>query len=322
MARNIEIKARAGDLAQLERRARELGGGAPEELVQVDTFYHASTGRLKLRVFADGRGELIQYERPDRDGPKESRYLRVPAADPAALHAVLENALGVRAVVRKRRRVVLVGPTRVHLDEVEGLGAFLELEVVLTPTQTAAEGEAIARELMAALELRAEDLVEGAYVDLLEAAAATTRAHVHEERFAASPERLFAILHEPSAIRAWWSAARAVVLPEAGGTWSAAWGTDEDDPDYATAATIARFEPPRRMVLVDYRYRAKAGPLPFEAEFETEFLVTPDGDGARLRVTQAGFPAAASADEFYAACGQGWCDTFAGIRRWLEGPGA
>lgn len=320
MARNIEIKARARDLARLELRARELGGGAPEELVQVDTFYAAPSGRLKLRVFGDGTGELIQYDRPDRGEPAESRYERSPAADPASLHAALEGALGVRAVVRKRRRVVLVGQTRVHLDEVEGLGSFLELEVVLAPDQTTADGAAIARRLMGELGVRAQDLIPGAYVDELEALGSTTREHVHEESFAVPSERLFALLHTPAAIRAWWGVARAIVSPEVGGTFAAAWGADEDDPDFVTVGTITRFEPPRRLVLADYRYRAKTGPLPFEAEFETEFLVTPAGAGATLRVTQSGFPADSAADEFLDGCRQGWRDTFARIRRYLDGP--
>src|SRR5687767_7777978 len=118
-----------------------------------------------------------------------------------------------------------------------------------------------------------------------------TRTHVHEEVFAAAPERVFALLHTPSAIREWWGVARAVVLPQAGGVWAAAWGETEDDPDYITAATIRDFEPPRRMVLTDYRYQAKSGPLPFGAEFVTEFLVQPHPEGTVLRVTQAGFPA-------------------------------
>lgn len=145
-----------------------------------------------------------------------------------------------------------------------------------------------------------------------------TRAHAHEERFDVPAERLFALLHTPSAIRGWWGAARAVVMPEAGGTWAAAWGEDEDAPDYVTSATIQAFEPPRRMVLADYRYHARTGPLPFDADFVTEFRVEPAGDGATLRVTQAGFPADPSADDFYAACEQGWQDTFAGIRRFMS----
>lgn len=107
-------------------------------------------------------------------------------------------------------------------------------------------------------------------------------------------------------------------MPEAGGIWAAAWGDSEDDPDYVTVATIAEFEPPRRIVMSEYRYRAKSGPLPFEAEFAVEFSVEAQGDGAILRVVQAGFPDKPVADAFYEACEKGWTDTFDGIRRYLS----
>ena len=145
-----------------------------------------------------------------------------------------------------------------------------------------------------------------------------TRTHEHEEQLPASPEEVFALLHTPSAIRVWWSAARAIVVPETGGVWAAAWGEDEDSPEYVTVARISRFEPPVRLVLDDYRYWARSGPLPFEADFVTEFLVSPGPTGARLRVRQHGFPIGRQADEFVAACDRGWRDTFSGIRRFLE----
>lgn len=145
-----------------------------------------------------------------------------------------------------------------------------------------------------------------------------TRRHVHEDTFPVAPARLFAALHTPSAIRGWWGAARAIVLPEPGGLWAAAWGDDEDDPEYVTTARIREFDPPRRMVLGDYRYRARS-PLPFAADFVTTFEVLPHPDGCLLRVVQAGFPAGPEADAFYAACASGWADTFAGLRRHLTG---
>jgi uncharacterized protein YndB with AHSA1/START domain len=144
------------------------------------------------------------------------------------------------------------------------------------------------------------------------------RKHVHEEVLPASPEVVFALLYTPSAIRHWWSAARVIVLPERGGIWSAAWGEEEDRPDYVTVATISELDPPRRMVLADYRYWAKEGPLPFDADFVTEFAVSPHDEGAVLRVIQDGFPPGPEADEFLSACEKGWRDTFAGIRRYLE----
>jgi len=144
-----------------------------------------------------------------------------------------------------------------------------------------------------------------------------TRSHVHEEVFPVSPPTLFGILHTPSAIRAWWSASRAIVVPVEDGVWAATWGAEEDAPDYVTTARMLAFEPPRRLVLGDYAYYAKDGPLPFDADFETEFVIRAVPEGASLRVTQAGFPEDPAADAFLAACETGWRDTFAGIRRFL-----
>ncbi len=149
----------------------------------------------------------------------------------------------------------------------------------------------------------------------------STRTHTHQEDFATSQERMFAILVTPSSIRKWWHAARAIVMPKEGGTWAAAWGDDEDEPDFITVATIREFKPPHRLVLSDYRYHSKTGPLGFDAEFVTEFTVASTSAGASLQVTQDGFPSDPEADEFFRACKQGWEDTFAGIRKFLEESG-
>ncbi len=169
MPRNVEIKARLRDAGRATRRAQELAQGPSQVIVQTDTFFHAARGRLKLRQFEGGAGELIHYERPDTTGPKESRYTIVRFEQAEPLRRLLTDALGVRCVVKKARTLFLVGQTRIHLDEVEGLGAFLELEVVLRPEQEAAEGERIATELMRELGVAADDLEGGAYADLLAA---------------------------------------------------------------------------------------------------------------------------------------------------------
>jgi predicted adenylyl cyclase CyaB len=168
MPANIEIKARVRDLTALHARAGALSDTAVEVIPQEDTFFNVAEGRLKLRILSAERGQLIFYTRPDRAGPKRSDYHLYETTDPEGLKNVLLLALGVRGVVRKTRYLYLVGQTRVHLDDVEGLGQFLELEVVLRHDQTDAEGQAIAAALMARLGVEQADLLEGAYMDLLE----------------------------------------------------------------------------------------------------------------------------------------------------------
>ena len=168
MARNVEIKARVADPARLRDLALAMGDGPGQLIIQKDTFYNAREGRLKLREFGDGTGELIAYSRPDHEGPKTSSYVISRTADPASLHAALTNALGVRGIVAKQRTLVLSGRSRIHLDQVEGLGDFMELEVVLTDDETEAEGQVVAQDLMARLEIKAGDLMEDAYIDQLE----------------------------------------------------------------------------------------------------------------------------------------------------------
>ena len=167
MARNVEIKARIASVEALLPLALACADGAPEQIAQDDTFFACSTGRLKLRAFADGRGELIAYERPDADGPKTSDYAITPVADPDALRATLARALGVTGRVVKQRTLLRVGRTRVHLDRVASLGDFMELEVVLRDGEGAEDGAAVAHELLRRLRIDAAQLVSGAYVDLL-----------------------------------------------------------------------------------------------------------------------------------------------------------
>lgn len=167
MPRNIEIKARIESIAAIEPLAAALATSGPQDLRQDDCFFRCAQGRLKLRTFADGSGELIAYQRADDAGPKTSTYVRTPAADPSGLRDALTAACGLTGRVRKHRRLYLAGRTRIHLDEVEGLGAFLELEVVLAEHETPDAGVSEARALMARLGVDSADLVEGAYLDLL-----------------------------------------------------------------------------------------------------------------------------------------------------------
>jgi len=168
MPANIEIKARVRDFPDLQARAAAVSDAPLQVIPQEDTFFHVPRGRLKLRLLAPDHAQLVYYERPDQDGPKRSNYHIFETNDPENLKTALTLALGVRGVVRKRRYLYLAGQTRIHLDDVEGLGHFMELEIVLRDGQSDAEGQAVARALMTRLGVREEDLLEGAYMDLLE----------------------------------------------------------------------------------------------------------------------------------------------------------
>jgi predicted adenylyl cyclase CyaB len=168
MPANIEIKARARDFNGIRTRAAALSEALEQVVPQSDTFFFTNHGRLKLRELERERAQLIYYERADQGGPKRSDYHIFETDDPENLKTTLSLALGIRGTIRKTRYLYLVGQTRVHLDDVEGIGQFMELEVVLNSGQTDEEGQAIAEDLMSKLGVDQSDLLEGAYIDLIE----------------------------------------------------------------------------------------------------------------------------------------------------------
>ncbi|MGE5375710.1 MAG: class IV adenylate cyclase [Bacteroidota bacterium] len=168
MPSNIEIKARARDFEGIRSRAEKLSDGPVQVIPQEDTFFNVERGRLKLRILSADQSQLIYYTRPDQEGPKRSDYHITRSSDPQNLKRVLELAYGIRGIVRKTRYLYMVGQTRIHVDDVEGLGQFMELEVVLEEGQSDADGQRIAEDLMSALGVEKNELIDGAYMDLLE----------------------------------------------------------------------------------------------------------------------------------------------------------
>ena len=167
MARNIEIKARIENVALIAPQVAAMATEGPLEIAQDDTFFKCDTGRLKLRAFSNESGELIFYRRVNQSGPKESFYLRSPTSSPETLRESLSLAYGQIGRIRKYRTLFLVGRTRVHLDRVEGLGHFLELEVVLVDDEPTESGIREASLLMDRLGIQPTQLIEGAYLDLM-----------------------------------------------------------------------------------------------------------------------------------------------------------
>jgi predicted adenylyl cyclase CyaB len=179
MARNIEIKARITSVDAVSPIAAALATRAPIEIAQDDTFFRCESGRLKLRTFSPTEGELIFYQRANERGPKESFYVRAPTSSPGNLREALSLAYGQVGRVVKHRTLYLVGRTRVHLDQVDGLGHFLELEVVLEEGEPPESGIREAHMLIGQLGIETSALIDTAYVDLIAQRALSAHAGEH-----------------------------------------------------------------------------------------------------------------------------------------------
>jgi homotetrameric cytidine deaminase len=163
--RNVELKALDPDPARSLAVCRELGAEDRGVLRQRDTYFRTRRGRLKLRVQEPGGATLIQYDRPDAAQARESRYRLSPVQDPEELRASLDAALGTLVVVDKQRHLLLWDGVRIHLDTVDGLGSFVELEGVAAPeSDLAGEQEKVAH-LQAALGI--EEVLSDSYSDRL-----------------------------------------------------------------------------------------------------------------------------------------------------------
>ena len=167
MPANIEIKAQITDREATSKLVERISDSGPESIYQEDTFFYSPKGRLKLRTYNDSSGELIYYERPDTREPGLSEYQRIDVIDPTHIKNCLSEIFGIQGTIRKQRILYMVGNTRIHLDKVDGLGDFVELEVVLEQDDSIEKGKRIVEKLMNQLEIEPRSLISCAYIDLL-----------------------------------------------------------------------------------------------------------------------------------------------------------
>lgn len=162
--RNIELKARLHDWAGAIEACRGLKAASQGAIRQRDTYFPVPAGRLKLRESDPGDDYLVFYRRPDVAAAKGCDY-EIRVVD-RALRPLLEQALGVLAVVEKTRTLYLWENVRIHLDDVQGLGRFLEFEAVLSQGHSEADGFAKLARLRQVFGVADSDCFEGSYVDM------------------------------------------------------------------------------------------------------------------------------------------------------------
>jgi len=166
---NIEIKAICPDLAAARTTAVNLKTDYVGNLHQVDTYFTTEMGRLKLREINGETAELIPYFKEYSTGPMKSNYAVMDVKDPENVKSILNQILGTVTVVDKKREVFLIDNVRVHLDEVQNLGSFIEFEAVYEETTPADKDREVEKlhVLMEKFDIKQKYLLDKSYIDYL-----------------------------------------------------------------------------------------------------------------------------------------------------------
>lgn len=166
-SKNIEIKARCENLTFVRNKLHELKADFKGVDHQIDTYYNSREGRLKMR---EGNIEtnLIHYNRPNQSGPKQSDFTLFKTDNPEGLKDILSKSMGVKVVVDKKREIYFIKNVKFHIDEVQELGNFVEIEVTdMKGDRTVQEMQVVCEEYMQILNIKSNDLLQVSYNDLL-----------------------------------------------------------------------------------------------------------------------------------------------------------
>jgi adenylate cyclase class IV len=165
--RNIELKATDPTPARSIEACRALNAEDRGTIWQRDSYFDVPFGGLKLREEDPGRPHLVQFERADEPQQRESRYRIIEIEDARTLLAALTAAIGLTVVVTKRRHLFLWQDVRIHLDTVEHLGSFIELEAVAPPDSDLSHEHALIKQLRSTFAIPDERLLAVGYATQL-----------------------------------------------------------------------------------------------------------------------------------------------------------
>ena len=164
---NVEIKARSEHpediIALLEDQQAEFKGVDK----QIDTYFKVQKGRLKLRE-GNIENALIHYHRKDQAGPKKSEVTLFKTTINSGLKEILQAALEDIVVVRKHRSIYFIDNVKFHVDKVEDLGSFVEIEAIDDDgTKSVEYLQAQCNMYLNLFKIQQSDLIEGSYSDML-----------------------------------------------------------------------------------------------------------------------------------------------------------
>jgi len=165
--KNVEIKARCENPSAVEKILLENGADFKGVDKQTDTYFNVAKGRLKLRR-GNIENSLIYYDRPNKKGPKRSDFYLFKTSNLQEIKPLLDNALGVLVEVVKKRKIFYIDFVKFHIDEIEGLGYFVEIEAGdLDDTKDIEQLREACDYYMKLLGIKEENLVNMSYSDML-----------------------------------------------------------------------------------------------------------------------------------------------------------
>src|SRR6185436_5098690 len=164
---NVEIKAKCADPLFIRNYLLNNGADFKGLDEQTDTYFHVSNGRLKLRE-GNIENNLIFYNRSNQTGPKSSNFNLVKIEDAKGLKEVLERSCGIKMIVRKKREIYYIDNVKFHIDNVPGLGSFIEIEAGnILADKTESELLDQCNFYLKEFGIKEEDLVAESYSDLV-----------------------------------------------------------------------------------------------------------------------------------------------------------
>ena len=164
---NIEIKAKCRNPDEVREYLRKRKAEYKGTDHQTDTYFNVQNGRLKLRE-GNIENNLIFYERNDQPGARASNFQLVNFTDPVRLKEVMIKSLGIKAIVEKKREIYFVGNVKFHIDEVSGLGNFVEIEA--SDLYAEVSKEELQRQCefyLQELRIKEQDLIAVSYSDMI-----------------------------------------------------------------------------------------------------------------------------------------------------------
>lgn len=165
--KNFEFKAKVNNLEPYENKLLTLGPVYHGLDHQTDTYFNVPNGRLKLRE-GNIENALINYDRADIAGSKQSDIILYKHLSNPALKKILAHQLGIKTIVDKKRKIYFINNVKFHFDSVENLGTFIEVEAIdQDGTFTTEELQQQCNHYFQFFELTQDQVIDKSYSDLI-----------------------------------------------------------------------------------------------------------------------------------------------------------